>query len=128
MIAILLFALAGILDALSDTIETEISFNASRLKHLNPKFWCKPISAHAVKTIPGTKYRPDAWHLAKSISIILQAGAAVSAFYYPIFDLLASTLLNILIAYALLGVAWIVSFNIFFNRIFSNKIKKIVNG
>jgi hypothetical protein len=123
MIAILLFAIAGILNAFADTIETEISFRASIFKKLNPKFWCKAVSANHVPFIPFTKYRPDAWHIAKSLWIISLAGAAVSSMYFPIFTFLNSDSWNAFISLVILGIAWNVPFSLFYNRVFSKKVK-----
>jgi len=66
--SILLF-LAAFFNAVMDKTETVISFYSSRFKKLNPKFWCKPISANK-DFAPYTKYRVDAWHLSKSLMII----------------------------------------------------------
>jgi len=105
-------ALAAICNALMDKVETTISFKDSRFKNKKVAFWCKPISAHNVKFIPFTKYRPDAWHLAKSTMIVLWCLAIV--FYHsfiPVID------------FVVMGIVYNLVFNIFYNHIFKTKTK-----
>jgi hypothetical protein len=74
-----LVALAAFFNAVMDRIETLISFNVSIFCNLDPRFWCKPVSAHHAKFIPFTKYRLDAWHLAKSGMVIALCSAIALA-------------------------------------------------
>lgn len=77
MVSYFLVILAAIFNAVMDRLETEISFNASVFRNLNPEYWCKPKSAHKVKFLPFTRYRPDAWHISKSAMIFCWVGAVV---------------------------------------------------
>lgn len=70
VLLIFAFLLEPFFDSCQDLLETEISFKKSIFSKLNPEFWCKPISAHAVKLTKGTGYRFDGWHGAKSCQII----------------------------------------------------------
>ncbi len=61
--------LAGFFVAVMDRVENRSAFDKSVFKNLTPKFWCKSESWKYVSFLPFTKYRPDAWHLAKTFSI-----------------------------------------------------------
>ena len=100
-------SLAAICSALMDKAENSIQFQKSVFRKFKPDFWCKTISAHAIKFIPFTKYRPDAWHLAKSAMIIFWCLASI--FYHsfiPVID------------FIVMGVVYNATFNIFYNRLF----------
>lgn len=100
-------SLAAICNALMDKVETTISFKDSVFRNMKVAFWCKPISAHNVKFIPFTKYRPDAWHLTKSAMIVLWCLAVV--FYHPFLPI---------IDFVVMGSVYNLMFNLFYNRIF----------
>lgn len=72
--------LAAVLNAMMDKLDTYISFDASIFCKWDEKFWCKPVSAHTVGFIKGTKYRPDGWHLCKSAMIVCLAACAACLF------------------------------------------------
>ena len=119
-------ALAAACNALMDKMETTISFNTSIFKRLNIAFWCKPISAHNVKFIPFTKYRPDAWHLAKSGMIVFFVSAI--PFYNPFIEnfLQPFTEYNIAIGKTIFiifgGTIYIQVFNLFYNKLFKSQL------
>lgn len=104
ILSLLLFACAALLNAFMDRVETKISFNASVFNGFDPEFFCKEIAAHAVDFIPGTKYRPDAWHLAKSSMICFLSGALA----------LAGPFRKWHFNFLLFGVLWNLVFNSFY--------------
>jgi len=117
----ILIALSAICSAIADRVETTISFKVSSFRNKKVAFWCKPISAHNVGFIPFTKYRPDAWHLAKSGMIICFVSSA--AFYHPFVEnFLQPFIDNYVIAGKILfiilgGTIYIQVFNLFYNKI-----------
>lgn len=100
--------LAAMFNALMDSVEYETAFEKSIFSNLNPKWWCKSISWEYVKFLPLTKYRPDAWHLAKSLMVVFIVLAIVVA--VPVSHPLPH--------FVLLGLIWNMSFNLFYNHIF----------
>lgn len=104
--------LAGFFVAVMDRTENEVSFNQSVFKGLTPKFWCKEVSWKYVSFLPMTKYRPDAWHLAKTFSI----GCYAIGFGIPWDGW------NIVIAIAIKVAIAVLSFNIFYNKILRRKV------
>lgn len=125
VLSIIFIILAAICNAFMDKVETEIQFKTSRFKKLNKEFWCKPISADSLAFIDGTKYRADAWHIAKSIMIVFLINAIV--FYTPLagpflqpfikFHFLAGAAIEVLF----LGIIWNVVFDLFYHKIFYSK-------
>lgn len=101
-------ALAAMFNALMDSVEYETAFEKSIFSKLNPKWWCKSISWEYVKFLPLTKYRPDAWHLAKSSMVVCIVLALV-------FSVEVSSKLP---HFVILGILWNLSFNLFYNHIF----------
>ena len=73
MISIFFAICAGFFLAVMDRVENEPAFNKSIFADKNPRWWCKTISWQYVDFLPFTKYRPDAWHLAKT-GMILSCG------------------------------------------------------
>lgn len=117
--------LAAICNALMDKVENEIQYNTSIFRRFKtPEFWCKTKSAHSVNLIPGTTYRPDAWHISKSLMIIFLIAAivmftpSISTHLKPFFQwyVLMGTLIEIL----LFGTIWNVTFNLFYNKFFKS--------
>jgi hypothetical protein len=100
MISIALIALSAILWAAMDTLAfhrpVSIWKNAS-------DFWTVDKGAF----LPYTRYRWNAWHIAKSGVLACLIGAAV--LYKP--------LLGHWLDFFAVGAAWIAVFNVFFNRI-----------
>jgi hypothetical protein len=93
-------ALAAVCNALMDIVENE-NFHVSVFKNLNQKFWYKRESWKYAKQIGG--YKVDAWHLAKSLMIILICGAIVN--YNPFIPV---------IDFIILGTVWNLTFIIFY--------------
>ena len=106
MISILFIAIAAMLNAVMDTCETVISFNASKLRKwgFDQDVWCKPISS-SMNFIPFTRYRSDAWHICKSFMIVFMVMAIVK--YEPV--------LNHFVDFITLGTVWNLTFNIVYN-------------
>lgn len=89
-----------------DRVENDIQFNQSIFKRLKKGFWCKTESASR-PFIRFTKYRPDAWHLAKSLMVIFICLAII--FYKPLFPI---------IDFCIFGICWNIFFNLGYNKIF----------
>ena len=106
--SVILIALAAMFNALMDTVEYETAFQRSIFHKLNPKWWCKSISWEYVKFLPFTKYRPDAWHLAKSSMVICIVLALT--FSVPVSHKLPY--------FVVMGLIWNMSFNLFYNHLF----------
>lgn len=96
----ILIALAAICNAFMDIVENE-NFHDSVFKNLNQKFWYKRESWKSATKVWGWKF--DAWHLAKSLVIILICAAIVT--YQPFI---------ILIDMIVLGTVWNLTFTIFY--------------
>ncbi len=111
MLSILFWITAAILWAVADKVETRIAYNTSIFEGHDSIFWCKEIAAWHMPFVPFTTYRPDAWHLSKSIILILMALAILC--YKPI--------VSPLVDFILLGAAWNLVFNIFYNKILLKK-------
>jgi len=106
IIPYLLIAFAAICNAAMDRTGDIVAFNKSIFQHRNPKFWCKEISWLHAKKIFG--WKADAWHIAKSLMIIIFAFAAAffkstGHWYYDVL---------------LIGLAWNLPFNLFYNKLF----------
>ena len=101
-------SLAAVCNALMDSVEYETAFEKSIFSKLNPKWWCKSISWEYVKFLPFTKYRPDAWHLAKSSMVVFIVLAVVMTDTQP----------TKLPYFVVMGLVWNISFNVFYNHIF----------
>lgn len=115
----ILIALAALFNAVMDSLETEISFNASRFSTYDKNFWCKPFAANARGFIPFTRYRLDAWHIAKSLMLFhLITGIALAPWILP--PVTGELYLDVPIVTAALGFLWIGVFN-FFYRVFKTK-------
>ena len=108
MLTLLFIILAGIGYAFIDRIDDE-NFRESIFKNWNEKFWYKRVSWIYAKRI--FKYPVDAWHLGKSFVIISFVLAAV--FYKPVVNWWLDALAC--------GIIYIITFNIFYNRIFEKK-------
>lgn len=110
VLATVFLAVAAVMNAIMDKLETEISFDNSIFCNEDKNFWCKPISAHHVPFLKWSRYRPDGWHQSKTAMIVYIAisigfvylAGAVSGFitwYAP------------LIIIAWVGIVWNLSFN-----------------
>lgn len=100
-----LIFLAAIFNAVMDKTKDTIQFNSSVFKKLNPKFWNDEKSEHIF--ILGTKYKPNAWHISKSCMLFCFVFAIV--FYAPFIPI---------IDFCVIGLIWILTFNLFYNHIF----------
>ena len=94
-------AVAAIFNAAMDKVENE-NFYTSIFRNLNPNFWYKRQSWNKAKKIGGYKF--DAWHLAKSLMLLM--------LFLPYGFLISWKFFGIA------GLTWIVVFNLFYNRIF----------
>lgn len=101
----LYIVIAAILNAFMDRIENE-NFYESIFRDWPERFWYKRTSWRFAKTIFGWKL--DAWHIAKSLMIIslLMAMVKYEGFYNWWVDVIMA------------GGLWVVTFNIFYNKIF----------
>ena len=97
--------LAAFFNACMDILENE-NFFRSKFSTKNQKFWYKRESWKYATEIFG--YKIDAWHLSKSIMIVLLTLAIV--YYKPIFNY---KILDILT----LGILWNSSFNLSYYNI-----------
>lgn len=97
MIALLSIALAAIFKAIADTIKhhPDTSIFAGK------KFWL-----FEGKMLPLTKYKVDGWHIANSLMI--------ASFLTLIF---INIKYNHILSYIILGVEFILIFNLFYNKI-----------
>lgn len=96
---VLFFVLGGVFKAISDTLQHH--FSTSIFKNLDPRFWNPNESWKYVGLIPIIKYRPDAWHLSNSIMLCCFAIACSKS----IED------------FVLMGIAFIILFNIFYDKV-----------
>lgn len=103
---IVFVGIAAILNAVMDSVENEHVY-ATIFKNKNPAFWHKRYSWDKAKKIGGWKF--DSWHVAKSLMLGFITLAIV--FYKPI-------LTHWTLDFSIAGVTWIITFNLFYNRIF----------
>lgn len=84
-------------------------------------WWYKRDSDDIIKLIFG--YRPDAWHIAKSIMIILVIISAVISIYFegPLFNLFNNKWLNAILDITTRGILWNVIFPLFYHKLFRKK-------
>src|SRR5688572_9293791 len=73
-ISLFFFSLAAICNAVMDKLQ--FHFYTSIFQDKNPRFWNPELSWRYAKIVPFTKYKIDAWHLAKSLMIIFVACAS----------------------------------------------------
>jgi hypothetical protein len=101
----LFLILAAICNAFMDV--TTHHFNYSIFKDKNPKFWNPNESWKYVNLLPFTRYRADAWHLAKSAMIINICISIVffDGYWWEFF---------------IFGTVWNLTFNLFYNKILKN--------
>ena len=104
MIALLFIAIAAICKALADTLDHH--FDTSKFKNKNRGFWDPNIIHKTTKQVFG--YPLDAWHLTNSLQICSWMTLAV--IYEPCF--------NRWIDFCIGGAAFIIVFNLFYNKLF----------
>ena len=112
MITIIFIFLAAFFNAVMDAVENENYFE-SIFKRLPQQFWYKRESWKYVKKIWG--YRPDAWHLSKSLMILCFAGAAI------FFDMPVMKWQDVALYLIVIGFIWNAAFWLFYNVIFKVK-------
>lgn len=112
MISAIFIFFAAFFNAVMDAVENE-NFFESRFKNLPQQFWYKRESWKYVKKVFG--YRPDAWHLSKSLMLICFAGSVI-AFDLPVLKWQDGALYVILF-----GTIWNGGFWLFYNVIFKVK-------
>jgi hypothetical protein len=112
MISAIFIFLAAFFNSVMDAVENE-NFSESIFKNLPHQFWYKRESWKYVKKIFG--YRPDAWHLSKSLMIICFAGAVI------FFDLPVKKWQDAAMYIITIGFIWNVTFWLFYNVIFKVK-------
>jgi hypothetical protein len=96
---------AAFFNAVSDTLADH--FDTSVFRWLDPRFWNKQVSWRYAPFLKFTRYRLDAWHLSKSLSIICAVLAMV--FHTPVFPWWAEL--------AGAGLLWNETFNLFYDKI-----------
>lgn len=108
-----LMFMGGFFSACMDTFENTPNFDKSIFKRLNKKWWCKDVSWDYVKLILG--YRPDSWHICKSLMWGCIIADVVIAWFAP------KPSLSWYEHFIGLGCTWNVSFPLFYNIIFRIK-------
>lgn len=98
ILKVIFLILAAVCNALMDTLSHH--YSSSIFKYKNPQFWNPNVSWQYAKFLPFTKYRVDAWHLAKSAMIIFLCFAIDFSWKGLI-----------------LGILWNLTFNCFYNKI-----------
>lgn len=107
----LLFAvLSSICNAMMDTLSHH--FSTSVFKKLNQKFWNPIVSSDSAYRIGG--YKIDAWHLTKSVMIVLLGFSVVFAMLQPTNNAWYIDL-------CLFGLAWNTIFSLFYDIILRRK-------
>lgn len=111
MLNVLYPILVGFLLAVMDKTAEPVAFNSSVFRNLNRKWWLKSVSWEYVKFLPFTKYRLDAWHLAKSLLIL--SISFMPIFPFKIFD---SWILNILLNASIITGSFVVFYDYILKR------------
>lgn len=112
MISAIFIFFAAFFNAVMDAVENE-NYSESIFRKLPQQFWYKRESWKYTRKIFG--YRPDAWHLSKSLMVICFAMAVIW------FDLPVLKWQDIALYLVLIGIAWNGSFWLFYNVIFKVK-------
>lgn len=118
MVSLILWVIAPIFNAIMDLLENE-NYYQSIFSKYNPKFWYKRESWNHTPDI--LSYSLDAWHIAKSIMIVLLAVSAVMAGIEGPIIKFYSMYFNIFIEVGLRGILWNVTFSLFYHKIFRLK-------
>jgi len=108
--SILFVIVASFFNAIMDWVGDSVHFNGSIFKNRNPNFWNKDVSWNHAKKVFGYKF--DAWHLSKSMMIVLLV-FAICTHFTPIYKWWADIFI--------LGFAWNISFDIFYYLLKSKK-------
>lgn len=137
MISLILWVIAPIFNAIMDLVENEnftssIFFRDPQEYNAYPKqvetttkwnnWWYKRESDDHVKLIFG--YRPDAWHISKSIMIILIIISAIIGIYIegPFFHFFNNNKwFNPIFEVVIRGLWWNAIFSVFYHKLFRSK-------
>lgn len=132
LISVTCWVLAAMCNSVMDKLAHH--YYTSIFTRYNPKFWNPKISwknkykdgvkAHGPAFYLSTGVLvafTDAWHLFKSIQIVLLATAVVMSSYSIHFDLFSYSWLNGLVDISMLGILWNVPFSFMYNKVLTNK-------
>jgi len=105
-ISLMFLMFAAAFNAVMDTLTHH--YSTSIFKFKNPQFWNPNVSWQYVNFLPFTRYRADAWHLAKSSMIFCICFAIIffKGEWYHFF---------------IFGAAWNLTFNLFYNKLLIKK-------
>jgi len=127
LISYLCWSLAAICNAITDTLihhyYISIFYKPNNIENTKWTHFFNPQESKLPPTIiPFTKYKLDAWHVFKSLMIILQALSNGFMFLVGIEIVsLYSSVLSIFILLVVYGIIWNGTFNLFYNRILITK-------
>lgn len=128
MISLILWVIAPILNAIMDLVENEnfgqsIFFDKTEMKKLGKykwnQWWYKRDSWLIVKKILG--YRPDAWHLCKSLMIIFIVLSSIAMYFQGPIKFFDKLWLNGLCDLIIKGTLWNLTFTLFYHKLFRSK-------
>ena len=126
-LSLLFWVIAAFLNAVMDTLVHHYWHSIFNSRKLDDKFWNPAISWQTTPYLPYTKYKADAWHIAKSLMIISQALSCCFIFIVGVYILpeTPAWLLSIdsVIIMIVLGLLWNGVFNLFYNKILIKKQK-----
>lgn len=108
---LLLFAVAAMFYAVTQTVDHH--YSTSVFKNLNPNFWNGQVSFTTARKIFG--YPVDAFHLSMTVMVVICMMAAVFC-QHPVWTWEIG-LLKWYYQIGVVGIVWIIIFNIFFNKI-----------
>lgn len=111
MISLILFILASICSSVMDN--TAHHWYKSVFNKLNPNFWNPLVSCNTAKYIPFTRYKVDSWHIFKSLCIVFTVIGIVTY----------KTIINQYVDVLIFGLAWNVTFDLFYTIILNRKIQ-----
>jgi hypothetical protein len=105
--------LAAVCKAVADTLTHH--YDTSVFKWKDRRFWDPAISWKYAKYLKFTKYKLDAWHLANSGMIIC------FIFFGLLFPFSIWHVGVLLAALVICGGAWVLAFNLFYNKLLRRK-------
>jgi hypothetical protein len=108
VLSIIFWSLAAFMNAVEDKLQ--FHFYNSIFKHRKHTFWNPEISWDHSYVIPYTKYKVDAWHLAKSLRIIFCVLSII--FFNP-----EEIKIHLVFVVILYGALWNLVFNTCFNHL-----------
>jgi hypothetical protein len=110
MLTIAIIAIAAFFNAVQDSCDSG-HYWGTIFSKWNPKFWHKDESWKYAKMIGG--YRLDAWHLAKSATLVCLVASVVSY----------KGIIGWWVDFVILGLVWNIVFNTFYNHLLKTKKK-----